>query len=281
VRTLPGLEDAHLVRHGYAVEYDYVPPTQLRATLETACVRGLYLAGQLNGTSGYEEAAFQGLVAGVNAALSAQGHSPLVLRRDEAHGGVLIDDLVTRGVDEPYRMLTARSEHRLVLREGNADLRLCRHGHRVGLVDEVAHRRTEARREAIEAELARLQRGPWAGWLRRPSESWASLADRDPDRSPLPAPVVEEVEVILKYEGYIQQHLRAAARDQESFDHWRLPATLPLDAIPGLSREAADKLRAYRPQTLGQARRIPGLTPTALSLLLIHLKRGGLLDGSG
>lgn len=282
LRTIPGLEEVEVVRPGYAVEYDFAPPTQLGATLETRAVRGLYFAGQLNGTSGYEEAAVQGLVAGINAALALRGEPVLVLGRHEAHLAVLVDDLVTRGVDEPFRMLTSRSEHRLRLREGNADLRLRAHGHRVGLVSAGELAETERRRKAITAEVARLRANRLAPLLRRPEVTYPSLADRDPGRPPLPREVWEEVEVELKYEGYIAQADRAAARGADVWDECRIPAEVEFKEIRGMSAEAVDKLTQHRPETVGQARRIPGVTPAAVSLLLIHLRRcGQLRPGAG
>ena len=273
LRSIPGLEHVEVVRFGYAVEYDYAPPTQLTGTLETKAVRGLYFAGQLNGTSGYEEAAFQGLYAGINAALWVKGEPPLLLGRDEAHGAVLVDELVTKGVDEPFRMFTSRSEHRLQLREGNAELRLARHGHRVGLLPREALERVQARAQAVATEVARLKRTGLAARLKRPEVSYAALAAQAPQWPLLPPEVTEEVEVEVKYEGYIAQAQRAAAREAEAWDGWRIPAGFRFSEVRGLSAEAAEKLGAHQPLTVGQARRIPGITPAAMSLLLVALKK--------
>ncbi len=273
LRTLAGLEEVEVARFGYAVEYDYAPPTQLLPTLETRRVAGLYFAGQLNGTSGYEEAAVQGLWAGINAGLKVKGQPPMVLGRSEAHLAVLVDELVSRGVDEPFRMLTSRSEHRLKLREGNADLRLRAHGHRVGLVTEAELEETRARGEAIASEVRRLKVSPIGALLRRPGVTYASLAAVDVERPCLPEHVCEEVEVELKYEGYIAQAERAAARGADACDGWEVPADMVFETIRGLPREAAEKLSRHRPATVGHARRIPGLTPAAVDLLVVHLRR--------
>jgi tRNA uridine 5-carboxymethylaminomethyl modification enzyme len=273
LRSIEGLEEVEVVRFGYAVEYDFAPPTQLLPTLETKRVRGLFFAGQLNGTSGYEEAAFQGLLAGINAGRSVQRAPALVLGRHEAHGAVLIDELVTRGVDEPFRMLTSRSEHRLVLREGTAAFRLRAHGHAVGLVSDEELRETRARQEAIRAELERLERARLLVKLRRPEVTYASLAAEDPGRVPLPAEVQEEVEVEAKYAGYVKQANAAWTRRADAHDGWRIPADFDFDGVPGLSAEVREKLARARPATVGHARRLPGVTPAAVSLVLVHLKR--------
>ncbi|RKH17512.1 tRNA uridine-5-carboxymethylaminomethyl(34) synthesis enzyme MnmG [Corallococcus sp. CA047B] len=274
LRTIPGLSHVEVIRYGYAVEYDFAPPTQLHPTLETKAVQGLYFAGQLNGTSGYEEAAFQGLWAGLQAALKVKGEPALIIGREEAHGAVLVDDLVTKGVDEPFRMFTSRSEHRLKLREGNADLRLAKHGHRVGLLPKEALERAEARAHAVTQEVARIKRVGLGLRLKRPEVSYAQLAEGREDFPVLGPDVTEEVEVEVKYEGYIAQAERAAAREAEASDRWRIPEAFRFADVRGLGSEAVEKLSAHRPGTVGQARRIPGLTPAAVSLLLVALKRG-------
>ncbi len=275
LRTIRGLEGVEVERFGYAVEYDFAQPTQLLPTLETKRVQGLFFAGQLNGTSGYEEAAFQGLLAGINAGLQVQGQPALVLGRHEAHGAVLLDELVTHGVDEPFRMFTSRSEHRLKLREGNAALRLSVHGHRVGLVNEGELARVEGWRKQIATELERLGSTVLRSLLKRPEVTYDSLVASDPDRPSLPSCVQEEVEVEVKYAGYIAMADASLARSQTGADEWAIPDAVRWEEVPGLSSEARERLSRGRPGSVGQARRLPGVNATAIGLVLVHLKRLG------
>jgi len=277
IRSIPGLERAEIMRAGYAVEYDFAPPTQLQPSLETKLVAGLFFAGQLNGTSGYEEAAGQGLIAGINAARLAQGqgHAPLILRRDQAYIGVLIDDLVTKGTEEPYRMFTSRAEHRLSLRHDNADLRLTALGGEVGLAGPERLARLRAKQEAIESTrnllLATKQDGQaWAHLLKRPTISWADLPEIfrqvDPE-------VASQLETEIKYEGYLRREeahiLRNRADEERTIPDW-----IDFDGVPGLKAEARLKLKKIQPRTFGQASRISGINPTDVFLLQIHAKRG-------
>ncbi|MDA8384421.1 MAG: tRNA uridine-5-carboxymethylaminomethyl(34) synthesis enzyme MnmG [Betaproteobacteria bacterium] len=297
VHSIPGFERAHITRPGYAIEYDYFDPRGLTRSLETRAVSGLFFAGQINGTTGYEEAAAQGLLAGTNAALHAQGREPWCPRREEAYLGVMVDDLVTRGVTEPYRMFTSRAEYRLRLREDNADLRLTESGRRLGLVGDERWARFDAKREAIAREIERLK-STWVhpqtvapeaaqtllgralereyalyDLLRRPEVSIRQLAATvDPGGAQVPPEVAEQVEIQAKYQGYIERQEAEVERLRAQED-LRLPADLDYAALTGLSIEVRQKLARHRPETLGQAARISGVTPAALSVLLVHLRR--------
>jgi len=298
VRSIRGMENCHILRPGYAIEYDYYDPRGLTTSLETRAIGGLFFAGQINGTTGYEEAAAQGLLAGVNAALQAKGKEAWCPRRDEGYLGVLVDDLVSRGVSEPYRMFTSRAEYRLSLREDNADLRLTEHGRQLGLVDDQRWQAFCEKREAIARETERL-RSSWVNpvllppdlaipilgkpieheysfyeLLRRPEVSYADLSQL-PNFGPgeTDPQVVEQLEIAARYQGYIDRQQEEVEK-QSAQENTALPEDMDYSAVAGLSNEVRQKLARFQPQTIGLASRIQGVTPAAISLLLIHLKRG-------
>ncbi len=298
LRTIEGLERVAIMRPGYAIEHDYVDPMQLRPTLETKLIDNLYFCGQINGTTGYEEAAAQGLIGGINAGLKVQNRPPFILDRSEAYIGVLIDDLVTRGTKEPYRMFTSRAEYRLILREDNADLRLSDRAYSMGMVGKERYREVETKKKAIEKEIARLgevkifpnggtsrkfselgwvaPRGPvnLAELLRRPEISYSHLKLFDKSSGEVPREVAEQVEIQIKYEGYIKRQEQEVEKFRK-LENRKIPEGINYQEIVGLSNEVREKLSKIRPGSLGQASRISGVTPAAIAILMVHLKRMG------
>ncbi|WP_026691789.1 tRNA uridine-5-carboxymethylaminomethyl(34) synthesis enzyme MnmG [Alteribacter aurantiacus] len=299
LKTIPGLEEVRMMRPGYAIEYDAIVPTQLWPSLETKKIEYLFTAGQINGTSGYEEAAGQGLMAGINAALKVQGKEPLILDRSEAYMGVLIDDLITKGTNEPYRLLTSRAEYRLLLRHDNADLRLTEKGHEIGLIDDERFARFEAKKEAISNEIKRLEKTTIKAseeaqsvleaipssplkdamnatvLLKRPEVSYHHVAQLAPSEEELDADVQEQVEIQVKYHGYIAKQMEQVQR-LKKMETKKLPVDLDYMAINGLAMEARQKLSEVKPLTMAQASRVSGVNPADVSVLLVYMEQGRL-----
>jgi tRNA uridine 5-carboxymethylaminomethyl modification enzyme len=290
LRSIEGLEQVEVTRPGYAIEYDFVPPTQLKPTLETKLIQNLYHAGQINGTSGYEEAAAQGLWAAINAVRKIRRQAAFILKRSEAYMGVMIDDLVTKGTLEPYRMFTSRAEYRLLLRQDNADLRLTGYGHKLGLISDCNFRRLKEKQKLIHGELSRLKKTiisphqinlpatlelkspkSLAELLKRPEIKYSTIEQIDQRRHGISAEIIQQVELKLKYEGYINRQLAQVERFKR-LEEQKIPADLDYQSIPGLSTEVKQRLSQINPVSLGQASRIPGVTPAAISILMVFLK---------
>ncbi|GAA5346731.1 tRNA uridine 5-carboxymethylaminomethyl modification enzyme [Planifilum fimeticola] len=298
LRTIEGMEKVEMMRTGYAIEYDAIVPTQLWPSLETKLVANLFTAGQINGTSGYEEAAGQGIMAGINAARKVQGKEPVILDRSQAYIGVMIDDLVTKGTEEPYRLLTSRAEYRLLLRHDNADLRLTELGYEIGLIPEERYRRFVAKKEAIEREIARLRETrvkptpeiqrilrdagsseltnamDLAQLIKRPELGYREISLIAPPPQPLSPEVAEQVEIQLKYEGYIRKSLQQVEKMKKMEDK-KIPSWVDYDKIQGISSESREKLKKVRPLSIGQASRISGVNPADISILMVHIEQGG------